>query len=213
MAKKKKTVKNVKKPIPKRVKTAKKSQKKGAKSVTPAKRSKKKAAKRAKPPKATPASTENLTPGAAAPTFALPTDGGGSLDLAHFRDKKNVVLYFYPKDNTPGCTVQACTFEKDSLDYAAQDAVVVGVSADSADSHSRFRRKYSLNFPLVVDEGAKLASRYGVWVEKKNYGKTYMGIQRATFLIDKLGHIAAVWPKVKVEGHSQEVLEALRKLR
>jgi peroxiredoxin Q/BCP len=147
-----------------------------------------------------------------APAFSLPTDGGGSLDLASFVGKKNVVLYFYPKDDTPGCTVQACTFEKDNTDYASTDTVVVGVSADSADSHARFRRKYSLNFPLVVDEGAKLANRYGVWVEKNNYGKKYMGIQRTTFLIGKDGKIANVWPRVTVDGHSAEVLSALRGL-
>ena len=146
--------------------------------------------------------------GKPAPSFTLPTDSG-EVDLASFQGRKNVVLYFYPKDDTPGCTVQACTFEQDTADYAAHDAVVIGVSADNADSHARFRSKYKLSFPLVVDAGFKLASRYGVYVEKNMYGKKSMGIQRATFLIDKQGFVASVWPKVKVDGHSDEVLKAL----
>ncbi len=150
--------------------------------------------------------------GAAAPAFALPTDSAGTVRLADFKGEHHVVLYFYPKDNTAGCTKQACAFQDDLAKLTRQGAVVIGVSPDSVASHAKFRDKYDLKFILAADEGAKIADKYGVWLEKSMYGRKYMGVQRATFLIDKKGKVAAVWPKVKVPGHSAEVLAALKEL-
>ncbi len=158
------------------------------------------------------AASPALDVGAVAPTFKLPGDLAEELSLKDFQGKKYVVLYFYPKDDTPGCTKEACAFEKDLKKLGAAGAVVVGISPDPVAKHARFRLKYDLSFPLVSDEGAKVARKYGVWVEKNLYGRRYMGIQRATFLIDKKGRIAAVWPKVKVDGHAREVLAALSAL-
>lgn len=147
-----------------------------------------------------------------APDFSLASSDGGTVALASFRGVKNVVLYFYPKDDTPGCTVQACKFRDDLSQYAGHDAVVLGVSGDDLKSHGKFRDKFKLSFPLLADTSTATAQAYGVWVEKKMYGNKKLGIQRATFLIGKDGKIAHVWPKVSVEGHSDEVLAALREL-
>jgi peroxiredoxin Q/BCP len=146
-----------------------------------------------------------------APDFTLPRDGGDSLTLSALRPKA-VVLYFYPKDDTPGCTVEALDFTAQAAAFAAAGAVVVGVSKDPVTSHDKFVRKHSLGIALVSDEGSDVCERYGVWVEKSMYGKTYMGIERTTVLIDGAGRIARVWRKVKVDGHVTEVLAAVRAL-
>lgn len=150
--------------------------------------------------------------GKAAPAFTLPAVPEGKVRLSQFKGEKNVVLYFYPRDNTPGCTTEACDFRDNLGQFESADTVVLGVSTDSIKSHEKFAGKHELPFPLLSDEDHKVCEKYGVWVEKKNYGKTYMGIQRATFLIDKKGKIAAVWPKVKVKGHVDEVAEKLAEL-
>jgi len=150
--------------------------------------------------------------GTPAPAFELMATDGSQISLEDFRGRANVVLYFYPKDDTPGCTVEACSFRDDYPRFDGADTVVLGVSPDSVTSHDKFTRKFNLPFPLLADEGADVARKYGVWVEKNMYGKKYMGVQRATFLIDKSGQLAAVWPKVSVDGHSAEVLTAVQKL-
>jgi thioredoxin-dependent peroxiredoxin len=144
-----------------------------------------------------------------APPFDLPASTGGRISLESLKGKP-VVLYFYPKDDTPGCTAEACAFRDMKTPYAVTGAVVLGVSADDLPSHQKFAQKYGLTFPLLSDPDHKVSEAYGVWGEKKNYGRTYMGITRATFLIDGDGDIHQVWPKVKVEGHADEVLAALR---
>ena len=153
---------------------------------------------------------KQLEIGKNAPAFTLPTYEGEKVKLSDFKGEKNVVLYFYPKDDTPGCTKEACAFRDDITKFKRQDAVVFGVSPDPVKSHEKFRDKYSLNFPLLADEGQKICEKYGVWVEKNMYGRKYMGVQRATFLVDKQGKISALWPKVKVAGHAEEVLDALK---
>lgn len=152
--------------------------------------------------------------GQKAPAFTLPASTGGKLRLSSlFGDAgQHVILYFYPRDNTPGCTQEACDFRDNLAQLQSAGAVVLGVSGDSLQSHEKFAAKFELPFPLLADEDHAVAEKYGVWVEKKNYGKTYMGIQRATFLISKSGKIAAVWPNVKVKGHVDEVREALLQL-
>jgi len=146
-----------------------------------------------------------------APFFDLPINGGGSLSLSSLKGK-NIVLYFYPKDSTPGCTTEAQEF-RDNLDaFEEAGTIVVGASKDSLKRHDNFVEKQSINFPLLSDEEGVLCEAYGVWKEKKNYGKTYMGIERSTFLIDKEGKIAKVWRKVRVKGHVAEVLEAAKAL-
>ncbi len=149
--------------------------------------------------------------GEMAPDFTLPRDGGGSLTLSALRPKA-VVLYFYPKDDTPGCTTEALDFTARAADFAAAGAVILGISKDPVKSHEKFVAKHGLGIALVSDEGADTCERYGTWGEKKNYGKTYMGITRTTVLIDGSGRVARIWPKVKVEGHADEVLEAVRAL-
>jgi len=151
--------------------------------------------------------------GKKAPAFTLPAIPEGKVRLSQFQGEKNVVLYFYPRDNTPGCTQEACDFRDNLARFNKGDTIVLGISTDSVASHEKFAAKYELPFPLLSDEDHKVCEKYGVWVEKKNYGKTYMGIQRATFLIDKQGKVAAVWPKVKVKGHVDEVAEALAELK
>jgi peroxiredoxin Q/BCP len=146
--------------------------------------------------------------GQAAPDFTLADDKGQEVKLSGLRGKP-VVLYFYPKDDTPGCTKEACAFRDRSEDLKGQGAVVLGVSPDDVESHGRFRDKYSLNFPLLADAGHQVAERYGAWREKNMYGKTSMGIQRSTFLIDREGKVRKVWKKVNVDGHDEEVLKAL----
>lgn len=146
-----------------------------------------------------------------APDFTLPTDSGGTVSLSELKGK-NVVLYFYPKDDTPGCTVEAKDFRDNIEAFKKADTVVLGISKDSVKSHDKFKEKHCLPFGLISDETGSMCEDYGVWVEKSMYGKKYMGIERTTFLIDKQGKIAKVWPKVKVEGHVAEVLQESQKL-
>jgi peroxiredoxin Q/BCP len=149
--------------------------------------------------------------GKKAPDFAATTDGGGKIKLSDFKGK-NVILYFYPKDDTPGCTKQACGFRDAKPNFSKAKAVVLGVSKDSVARHDKFRNKYDLNFPLLSDEDGKICEKYGTWIEKSLYGRKYMGIDRATFLIDDQGVVRNVWRKVKVPGHVDEVLKALKAL-
>ena len=146
--------------------------------------------------------------GATAPDFTAPTDGGGTVRLKDLRGKK-VVLYFYPKDNTPGCTTESCDFRDAQAKFEAKDAVILGVSPDSVKSHDKFKEKFDLPFTLISDEDHKIAEAYGVWQEKSMYGRKYMGIVRSTFIIDEKGKIAAIYDKVKVNGHAAEVLESI----
>ena len=149
--------------------------------------------------------------GTKAPDFTLPTDDGGRLKLSNCRGKA-VILYFYPKDDTPGCTKEACGFRDASAAFDARGAVVLGVSRDSAASHAKFRDKYALPFTLLVDADHAVAEHYGAWREKTLYGKTSMGIVRSTFIIDAAGRVAKVFRSVKAEGHAEKVLEALAAL-
>ena len=149
--------------------------------------------------------------GQPAPDFTLPSSAGGEVTLSDLRGKP-VVLWFYPKDNTSGCTKEACAFRDLSAEFEAAGAVNYGISKDSLGSHERFISKHGLTSPLLSDEDTSVQQLYGVWAEKKNYGKTYFGIARTTFLIDPEGKIARVWPKVKVDGHAAAVLEAVREM-
>lgn len=155
--------------------------------------------------------SEGAQVGALAPDFALPRDGGGDLRLADLRGQA-VVLYFYPKDDTSGCTREALDFSAHAEDFAAAGAVVIGVSRDGVKSHDKFKAKHDLRVVLASDVDGEVAARYGVWVEKSMYGRKYMGVERATFLIDRTGLIRRVWRKVKVPGHVEEVLAALKDL-
>ena len=150
-----------------------------------------------------------LEEGTMAPDFTLASDGGGEVTLSDYRGKQ-VVLYFSPKDDTPGCTTEACNFRDDYTEILAAGAVVLGVSPDSVKSHDKFKGKYDLPFPLLSDPEHEIAERYGAWGEKKMYGRTYMGIIRSTFVIDEQGSIIKAFPKVRVKGHSEKVLEALK---
>lgn len=149
-----------------------------------------------------------LSIGDKAPDFKLKNDEGNEISLSDFKGKK-VILYFYPKDDTPGCTKEACGFRDDQKKFQTKNTVIVGVSADSVESHVKFKKKYGLPFQLLSDPDKKLIQAFGVWVEKSMYGKKYMGIERATFVIDESGKIAKVFPKVKVDGHVEEVLNSL----
>ena len=149
--------------------------------------------------------------GKKAPDFTGATDGGGKLKLSELRGKP-VVLYFYPKDDTPGCTTEACGFRDSAAAFKRLKAQVIGVSKDSVARHDKFKAKYGLTFPLVSDEDGKICEKYGTWIEKSLYGRKYMGIDRATFLIDKDGVVRKVWRKVKVAGHVDEVQAALKAL-
>ena len=149
----------------------------------------------------------SLKVGDKAPDFTLPTDGGGKVSLKDLKGKKRV-LYFYPKDDTPGCTTEACGFRDALPDFSKVKAAIVGISKDSAASHDRFKAKFKLPFPLASDEDGTVCEAYGTWVEKSMYGKTYMGIERSTFLIDETGVIRNIWRKVKADGHAAEVLAA-----
>ncbi|MGY6632613.1 MAG: peroxiredoxin [Alkalilacustris sp.] len=149
--------------------------------------------------------------GTTAPDFTLPRDGGAEITLSALRPQK-VVVYFYPRDDTSGCTKEAVGFTEAADAFAAADTVVVGISKDSVASHDKFVKKHALGVILASDEGSDVCERYGVWVEKAMYGKKYMGIERATFLIDGEGRIAQVWRKVKVPGHVEEVLAAAKAL-
>ncbi len=142
-----------------------------------------------------------------APDFKLQSDDGKSYSLSQFRGKKEVVLYFYPKDDTPGCTKEACSFRDASPKFSGKDVQVLGVSLDDLDSHSKFRSKYSLNFPLLSDSDHKVADAYGVYKLKNMYGKEFWGIERSTFIIDKSGKIKKTFRRVSVDGHTDEVLQ------
>ncbi len=153
----------------------------------------------------------SLEPGAPAPDFHLPTDGADGVSLAALKGKP-VVLYFYPKDDTSGCTSQAVAFSENKAAFDAAGAQVIGVSKDSVASHAKFRAKYDLTIELASDVDGEVVEAYGVWVEKSMYGRKYMGIDRSTFLIDANGVIQRVWRKVKVPGHVAEVLKAVQAL-
>ena len=146
--------------------------------------------------------------GSEAPDFTLPADDGTDVTLSSLRGKK-VVLYFYPKDNTSGCTTQACDLRDRHDAIQAEGAVVLGVSPDPLSSHEKFRDKFGLNFPLLSDEDHKVAEAYGVWKEKSMYGKKYWGIERSTFIIDEEGLVVEAWRKVRPKGHAEKVTEAL----
>jgi peroxiredoxin Q/BCP len=152
-----------------------------------------------------------LKVGDRAPAFALPATGGQTISLDGLKGRK-AVIYFYPKDDTSGCTLEAQDFQSRRADFAAADTEVIGVSADSLKSHDKFRAKYGLDFPLASDESKAMLEAYGVWAEKSMYGRKYMGIERTTVLIDREGRIAQVWHKVKVPGHADEVLAAAKTL-
>jgi peroxiredoxin Q/BCP len=154
---------------------------------------------------------KELALGDKAPDFTAPTDGGGRLKLSSLKGRP-VVLYFYPKDDTPGCTAEACGFRDNLPDFRRLDAEIIGVSKDSEKSHDKFKAKYELPFRLVSDGDGAICAAYGTWVEKSMYGRSYMGIERATFLIDAKGAVRNIWRKVKVNGHVEEVLAALRAL-
>ena len=150
----------------------------------------------------------SLDIGAKAPDFTLPTDGDGSVTLSKLKGKK-VVLYFYPKDDTSGCTAEACAFRDMFPRFKKMDAAVIGISRDSVASHDKFKKKYELPFTLAADTEGKVTEKYGVWVQKSMYGRKYMGIERATVLVDEKGVIEHIWHKVKVPGHADEVLAAV----
>lgn len=152
---------------------------------------------------------QGLKVGDRAPAFDLPSYPEGRIKLSQFKGKQNVVLYFYPRDSTPGCTTEACDFRDNMAQFESQETVVLGISTDPVASHEKFATKFDLPFPLLADEDHAVADKYGVWQEKSNYGKKYMGLQRATFLINKQGKLAAIWPKVRVPGHVLAVAEAL----
>ncbi len=145
--------------------------------------------------------------GSAAPPFSLPSSDGHTFDLAQLRGRSGVVLYFYPRDLTSGCTAEACAFRDLRSQFAAHGALIVGVSPDNLTSHARFVSKHELNFPLLADEGAKICQLYGVWKEKSMYGRKYMGVERTTFLIDRDGVVRKIYPKVSVTGHADTVLK------
>lgn len=149
--------------------------------------------------------------GALAPDFTLPRDGGGSVSLSALRPQK-VVLYFYPKDDTPGCTLEAIDFTRLAEDFARANTVVIGLSKDSVKAHDKFCKKHGLGVILASDENGTTCEEYGAWIEKNMYGRTYMGVERITVLIDGSGHVARVWGKVKVDGHAAEVLAATQAL-
>ena len=151
---------------------------------------------------------KTLEPGARAPAFRLPADSGGDVSLAGLKGRP-VVLYFYPKDDTSGCTIEACEFRDNWRAVEAAGAVVLGVSPDGVASHQKFKRKYELPFTLLADEDHAVAEAYGAWGEKSMYGRKYFGVVRTTYLIDARGEIARVFEKVKPRGHAAEVLEAL----
>ena len=155
--------------------------------------------------------TDWIEPPAKAPSFSLKSTDGTTVKLSDFKGKP-VVLYFYPKDDTPGCTREACAFRDRIEEIKKIGAVVLGVSPDDVASHKKFSEKFSLNFPLLADADHALADKYGAWREKNMYGKVSMGIQRSTFLIDATGAVAKVWKKVSVDGHDQQVIDALKAL-
>lgn len=140
-----------------------------------------------------------------APDFTLPREGNGEISLSEFKGKK-IILFFYPKDNTSGCTKEACAFNENLSIIEEKNTVVIGLSKDSVKSHDKFKEKFDLKFPLASDEECKACDAYGVWVEKSMYGRKYMGIERSTFLIDEDGKISKIWRKVKVKEHVEDVI-------
>lgn len=152
-----------------------------------------------------------IEPPAKAPAFSLKATDGSTVKLSDFKGKY-VVLYFYPKDDTPGCTREACAFRDRSQEIQDLGAVVLGVSADSVEKHQKFTQKYELNFPLLADTEHELAEKYGAWREKNMYGKVSMGIQRSTYIIDPAGKVAKLWKKVSVDGHDEQVITVLKEL-
>lgn len=150
-----------------------------------------------------------LKEGDKAPAFTLPSDEGEAISLKDFKGKSSVILYFYPKDLTPGCTTEACDFRDWTSDFKKKKTVVLGVSRDPIAKHEKFREKHQLNFPLLSDENGEVCEAYGVWKEKSLYGKKFMGIERTTFLIDPQGKIKKIYAKVKVAGHAEAVYRDL----
>jgi len=155
--------------------------------------------------------TKTLDIGSRAPVFTLPADGDRKLSLKDYKGQK-LVLYFYPKDDTPGCTKEAIGFTEFKKEFDAAGAAIIGVSKDTPAKHDKFKTKHALTVDLVSDEEGTVIEKYGCWVEKNMYGKKYMGIERATFLIDETGKIANIWRKVRVKGHVEAVLEAAQTL-
>ncbi|MEM8799331.1 MAG: thioredoxin-dependent thiol peroxidase [Pseudomonadota bacterium] len=156
--------------------------------------------------------SNRLSEGDKAPAFSLPADGDRTISLADYSGKW-LVLYFYPKDDTPGCTKEAIAFSADIEAFATEGAAIAGVSKDTPQKHDKFRDKHGLKVDLLSDESGEMLEAYGVWQEKKMYGKVYMGIARSTLLIDPEGTIRKIWPKVKVPGHAEDVLESLKALK
>ncbi|HSU89528.1 MAG TPA: thioredoxin-dependent thiol peroxidase [Terriglobia bacterium] len=154
------------------------------------------------------AASDGLKVGRKAPDFTVTNDAGQKVKLSDFKGKK-IILYFYPKDDTPGCTAEACAFRDGIEEIKGRGAVVVGVSTDSVESHKKFKNKFDLNFPLLADTDKKIVEAYGAWKEKSMYGKKSMGIERTTFIIDEQGKISHIFPKVKVDEHYDQVLDAL----
>ena len=189
------------------------AQKTTKKTIKPAAKSTKAASAKKAPAKMTPKATpkSKLSVGSKAPSVSLQTLEG-KISLANLKGK-NVVLYFYPKDDTPGCTKEACTFQDNLPKFKKMDAVVIGVSKDSLASHQKFAKKYKLNFNLAADDDVSIATAFGAWIEKSMYGRKYMGIDRSTFLIDSKGVVRNTWRNVKVPGHVEEVMEAVKKLK
>jgi peroxiredoxin Q/BCP len=187
------------------------AKKKAVKKKAAPKRAKPKSARKAPPRKAQAKPRPGMTlAGKAAPNFSMPLDDGGTVSLASLKGK-SFVLYFYPKDDTPGCTAEACAFRDILPDFSNAGALVIGVSKDSTKSHQKFRQKFGLNFPLASDTDS-VCEAFGVWKEKNMYGRTYMGVERSTFLIDAGGIVRAEWRKVSVPGHADEVKKALQGL-
>jgi peroxiredoxin Q/BCP len=154
-----------------------------------------------------------LKEGDIAPDFTLNATGGQTVTLSEFREKKIVVLYFYPKDMTPGCTKQACYFRDTQSEFEDVNSVILGVSLDSVASHEKFAAKHGLSFPLLSDETKSVSTAYGVFKQKSLYGRSFLGVERTTFLIDRQGVIRRIWHKVKVEGHIDEVLDFVKRLQ
>ncbi len=152
-----------------------------------------------------------IEPPAKAPAFSLKATDGSTVKLSDYKGKY-IVLYFYPKDDTPGCTREACAFRDRQKEIEDLGAVVLGVSADSVEKHQKFTQKFELNFPLLADTDHALAEKFGAWREKNMYGKVSMGIQRSTFIIDPAGKVAKLWKKVSVDGHDDQVIDALKEL-
>ena len=150
-----------------------------------------------------------LNPGDKAPDFTLPKDDGSTLSLQSLSGQK-IVLYFYPKDDTSGCTQEAIEFNQLKSEFAALNTVVIGVSPDPVKSHAKFKTKHGLDLTLISDESKSMLEAYGVWAEKSMYGRKYMGVERTTFLIDEQGFIQKIWPKVKVPGHAAEILTLIK---